>query len=473
MKIIFLFTCSIFLLFKEAVFCQMIMLNLEQAITLAVENYPSIKASLAKEYAARSEIDLAKTAYLPKMDLIWQTNRTTSNNITGSIYPQNIMPNITGPVNPRSSSQTAWCSAAGALLTWEPFDFGLRQANVNLARVQLEQALRESRLTEFNLIAIVADSYIKVLAAKQTVRALKANLERTQTFLTLVESLVKSGLRPDVDFNRAMIEISSAKVKITQAIENERVGLEALGQFLGIPGEQIMIEEEGLLTVPNQLACSESSLEDHPVLSLQKANVEYFRSKEISIVSSYAPKVNLLLGASARGSGFDSKGRVESGSRGLGPARSNFGVGISVTFALLDYAPIEAEKRIEHFNAQRELAIYDQIAEELASKIAEAQIAVRSSLEIAQQLPIQLKYSRDSEKQITVRYQSGLVNILEVADAQRQLTQADAENDLAALGVWRALLNFYIAQGDLNPFLMQINEVSQRGQVTCGSSFQP
>lgn len=107
------------------------------------------------------------------------------------MYSQNIMPNITGPVNPRSSSKTTWCNAAEVLLTWEPFDFGLRQANVNLARIQLEKALKESRLTEFNPMAIVADSYIKVLAAKETVRALKANLERTQTFLTRVESLVR------------------------------------------------------------------------------------------------------------------------------------------------------------------------------------------------------------------------------------------------------------------------------------------
>lgn len=473
MRAIFLLTCALFLLLQEEIFCQTTTLTLEQAIAIAIENYPSIKASLAQEFAAKSEIDLARTSYLPKMDLIWQTNRTTSNNITGSMYSQSIMPNITGPVTPRSSSKTAWCSAAGVLLIWEPFDFGLRQANVNLARVQLEKALKESRLTEFNLMAIVADSYIKVLAAKQTVRALKANLERTQTFLTLVESLVKSGLRPDVDFNRAMIEISSAKVKITQAIENEKIGLEALGQFLGIPGKEIMIEEDRLLTVPNQLACFEYSLADHPVLSLQMANVNHFMSKEISVASSYAPEVNLLLGASARGSGFDSMGRVESDSRGLGLARSNYSVGISVTFALLDYAPIEAKKRIARFNAQRESALYDQIAEELTSKIAEAQIAVQSALEVAQQLPVQLKYSRDSEKQITVRYQSGLVNILEVADAQRQLTQADAENDLAALGVWRALLNLYIAQGDLSPFLMLINEISQRGQEACGSSFQP
>lgn len=470
---IFLALCLTVFLFQKGIFCQPTTLSIEEAVALAVKNYPSIKASLAKESAEKSAIDLAKTAYLPRLDLLWQTNHATSNNITGYIFPQNVLPNITGPVTPHSSSKTAWGSAAGALLTWEPFDFGLRQANVNLAKAQLEEALNESRLTEFNLMAVVADAYIKVLGAKQTVRAYRAHLERTQTFLTTVESLVKSGLRPEVDRNRAMIEISSAHIKITQAIENERVGLEALGQFLGIPGDQIVLEEKGLLAPTVSPVSSTYSLEDHPLISLQNTHIKHSLSKEISISNLYAPKVNLLLGASARGSGFDSTGQVVSHSRGLTPTRSNFGVGLSVTFALFDFASIDAKKRREEFNTQRERAIYDQIAEELTSKVAEAKISVQSAVEVAQQTPTQLEYARDSEKQITARYEAGLVTILEVADAQQQLTQADAGNDIAQLGTWRALLNLSIAQGNLQPFFMQINELRQRGQETCGLSFQP
>lgn len=69
-------------------------LSLEQSIALALENYPSIKEAFAKELASQSGIDLAKTSYLPKLDLLWQANRSTYNNITGSIFPQHVVPTL-------------------------------------------------------------------------------------------------------------------------------------------------------------------------------------------------------------------------------------------------------------------------------------------------------------------------------------------------------------------------------------------
>jgi len=43
-----------------------------------------------------------------------------------------------------------------------------------------------------------------------------------------------------------------------------------------------------------------------------------------------------------------------------------------------------------------------------------------------------------------------------VADAERLLTQAEIDDALARLGVWRGLLDVAIAAGDIQPF---VNEV--------------
>ena len=59
-------------------------------------------------------------------------------------------------------------------------------------------------------------------------------------------------------------------------------------------------------------------------------------------------------------------------------------------------------------------------------------------------------------EQTQARYRAGLGTILEVADAQRQLTQAEIEAALARLAVWRAELAVAYAQGDLEPFLARI-----------------
>jgi len=60
-----------------------------------------------------------------------------------------------------------------------------------------------------------------------------------------------------------------------------------------------------------------------------------------------------------------------------------------------------------------------------------------------------------SEQQANARYRSGIGNIVEVAEAERILTQAEIDDALAKLGVWRALLGVAAATGDLQLFLQQ------------------
>ena len=56
-------------------------------------------------------------------------------------------------------------------------------------------------------------------------------------------------------------------------------------------------------------------------------------------------------------------------------------------------------------------------------------------------------------QQATARYRSGLATFVDVADAQRILTQTEIDDSLAKLNVWRAMLSVSAAQGDLQPFL--------------------
>ena len=58
-------------------------------------------------------------------------------------------------------------------------------------------------------------------------------------------------------------------------------------------------------------------------------------------------------------------------------------------------------------------------------------------------------------EQATARYQAGLGNIDEVAEAQRLLTQSEIDDALARLGVWRGLLGVAAAAGDITPFVAE------------------
>src|SRR5215471_10187015 len=105
-------------------------LTIRQAVESALRNYPSIRVSQEQINAAAAGIQLARTAYLPRIDALAQANRATRNNVFGLLLPQSVIPSISGPVIHSNNFGTVWGSAIGSLVTWEPFDFGLRQATV-------------------------------------------------------------------------------------------------------------------------------------------------------------------------------------------------------------------------------------------------------------------------------------------------------------------------------------------------------
>src|ERR1700716_4275640 len=87
-------------------------LTLEEAVDFALKNYPAVRASLERVTAAQAGVGLARTNYLPRADVVWQTNRATDNNVTGLVLPQSIIAPISGPVPMATSNRSAWGSAA-------------------------------------------------------------------------------------------------------------------------------------------------------------------------------------------------------------------------------------------------------------------------------------------------------------------------------------------------------------------------
>jgi outer membrane protein len=141
---------------------------------------------------------------------------------------------------------------------------------------------------------------------------------------------------------------------------------------------------------------------------------------------------------------------------GLGPNIHNWAVGFAVTFPSLEY--LFARPRREAAEARRnvEKARYDQLMLDLQTRVETAQTRLRAARRVAELLPRQLEAARASEQQAIARYKAGIGTLVEVADAQRVLTQAEIDNSLARLSVWRSALGVAAAAGDLTPFLDQV-----------------
>jgi outer membrane protein TolC len=438
-------------------------LTLEEAVDFALKNYPAVRAALERVAAAQAGIGLARTNYLPRADMIWQSNRATDNNITGLVLPQSIIAPISGPVPGGASNRSAWGSAAGLLFSWEPFDFGYRGARVSAARAARVQATAEASLTRLDIALATVNAYLTVLAAQRTMRAAEADVQRRDTFDKAVRVLVDNQLRAGADASRADAELARARVNLARAQQQEKISRAALADILGLPDVLVEVQEGSLLGVPLDASLQTTPVTSNPIAEVQHARVEEAQAQIHILERSYYPKFYLQSSVYGRGSGWDPAGKFEGGTAGLGLDRSNWAVGLTVTLPLFDIFAVRSRKAIESGNERAEAAHYDQTLQDLTGHLREAQASLEGARHVAENTPVEVDAARTSETQERSRYQAGLATLTDVADAQSLLVQAETDDALARLAVWQNLAAVAASQGDLQPFLQLVHDKTQGG----------
>jgi len=438
-------------------------LTLEEAIDFALKNYPAVRAALERVTAAQAGVGLARTVYLPRADMVWQTNRATDNNITGLVLPQSIIAPISGPVPVSTSNRSAWGSAAGLLFSWEPIDFGYRGAKVNAARATRDQATAEASLTRLDVAVATLNAYLTVLAAQRTVRAAEADVERRDTFDKAVRVLVDNQLRAGADASRADAELARARVNLARAQQQEKISKATLADILGLPDASVEVRESVLLGPPPDGSPQATPLSNNPIAQVQHARMEQAQAQVHILDRSYYPKFYLQSSVYGRGSGWDPTGKFEGGTAGLGPDRSNWAVGLTVTFPVFDIFAIRSRKAVESANERAEAARYDQALQDLTGQLRKAQASLEGARRIAENTPVEFEAARTTENQERARYQAGLATLVDVSDAQSLLVQAETDDALARLAVWQNLASVAASHGDLGPFLQFLHDKTQGG----------
>jgi outer membrane protein TolC len=433
-------------------------LTLPQAVENSLKNYPSIRVSQEQINAAAAAIQLARTAYLPKLDALALVNRATRNNVFGLLLPQSTIPSMSGPVIGSNNLGSVWGSAIGGLVTWEPFDFGLRSANVaaaGAARAQSEAAVKR---TQFDVAAATLDAYLTLVAAQETVRAAQAGVDRAEVIVKTIAAQVNAQLRPGADQSRTEAELAAARTQLIQAQQAVEVSRATLSQFIGTDPSRIAVVTGSLVQLPPEQAPATLNTATNPALLEQNAAVEQARAQLRALERSYFPRFYLQGAAYARGSGAETNGDRSGGLNGLAPNFQNYALGFSVTFPILDLPSLRAREAEQSATIRSQAARSEQIAVDLRAQWNRAVATVNGARRIAANTPVQVSAARTAVQQATARYRAGLGDIDELAEAQRLLTQAEIDDVLARLSVWRGLLGIATAAGDIQPFVAEASQ---------------
>jgi outer membrane protein TolC len=429
-------------------------LTLEQALQYAIDHYPTVKAAVEQVTASSANVSVAKAAYLPRFDALWQTNRATANNVFGQLFPQSVIPAISGPVLPSASGGGVWGSAAGGLLSWEPVDFGLRSAMVREAEAGVVRARADEGLTRLAVQNAVGVAFLAVVSAQQVLAAVEADVRRREVLARSAHTLADNQLRPGAEASRADAELAAARTRVIQARQTVIVSQTTLGRVLGIANATVAVNTARLLDAVAPSPPDSVPVPQHPLVQSEQAAVDLARARETVLATTDRPRLYFQSSVSARGSGANPDGLFDGGAHGLGLERANWAAGVQVVFPnLFDFASLRARRASADALTRAEGARYDEAVLTVTSQQRTADAVVDAARAIAQNTPIQLAAAQQSEAQARARYDAGLAGIIEVAETQNLLAGAEYQDAAARVDVWRALLARAVAQGSLTSFV--------------------
>jgi len=424
--------------------------SLPEVVRKVGQEYPGIEVSLGRMAEAAAGVQQARTAYLPKADYLAQVNRATRNNVFGMMMPQQVIAPISGPPMAANAGTNVWGTATGFLVSWEAFDLGQRKAKVDVAgaeRVRTEKAFARTR---FEVEAAAADTYLTILAADELVRQAEAGVKRADGLVRSVEALAGAGLRPGTDLAKARLEKAAAEGQWIQAKTAAKTARGSMVDVLGAEAEQMIVEEAPFNVAPWQMDSGQGL---HPLVAEQTAVLGVSEARRVELSKAWAPKFLAQSALYARGTGAMGDGTTGGAFSGLGPNIYNWGVGFTVQFALGDLPSVRAQRRIETARMVSETARLRMVKQNLTAEQSKAKARLEGAREMVATVRVQHSAASEVYEQAQARYRSGLADLMEVVDAQRVYQQAEIDDALARLAVWRAQLGVAIAAGDLAPFL--------------------
>jgi len=163
--------------------------TLEEAVEFALKNYPAVRASLERVRAAQAGVGVAANELFAAHRPSVASNRATDNNITGLTIPNSVIAPSLGRC--RRRLQTAALGKRERIVVLlGAARFGYRGREWTRRGRRRAARRRKLRSPGSDVSVATVNAYLTLLAAEQTLRAARADVERRETFAKSVHVLV-------------------------------------------------------------------------------------------------------------------------------------------------------------------------------------------------------------------------------------------------------------------------------------------
>lgn len=401
---------------KQADNTQTMTLTLEQAKEIALQNYPKLQAEEITTRAAKQNIKIARSEYLPQVNgnavRAWTGDNETIT-ATGSL--------ATSSVIERGSVGVG----VSQLIT----DFGRTNRLVDAAKAQAEAQAARTLSEREQVLFNVTSTYYNVLRAQKIVQVAEATHDARNTLFKQISSLRDAKMKSNLDVGIAKQSVSEADLLLLQAHNEEDDAQTELAQALGYNGEKhfILKDDAAAIAPPAGLSTLlELAKNKNPDLLSLRAQLHASEEQAKADEAANYPTISAL--------GVAGENPIRQDSR----LDSNYAAaGISINIPFYTGGKIEATEKRSAYQAealrQDVIDAENQLTRDIRISWNNMQAAY-NNIGVSEELE---KTSDEALELTQARYDLGKSSIVDVSQVQLSQTQA-------AIGYSNALYTYLI-----------------------------
>jgi len=430
-------------------------ITLRQLLNSVDQRAPQLITDSAAIKIKQDQAVETRNNWLPDLNLNYQADIGTSNNVTGPYFGFGIIPSSSGGVHSTSVSTATSDNLGIAELNWEVYNFGKYGAQNKVANSDVTVQQNQYAQSKYDLRAYTISNYLQLLRLQDLLSIQYRNVDRTQQILRSIMSLAKSGVRAGVDTSIAQAELSKARLNYIEVLNQLKQVQLQLSSVSGFPYQSILPDTTVEVTLINQPSAYlfPADTTNHPLINYYRSVYENNLQREDLVKKMYNPKISVLAAGWGRASSVDYAGNYNSLSSGYGYQRGNYLVGIGISYNLFDLRRRQLKLRTQQASTDYSLKKLKEQQQLLDISASQADVEMETALNRLQEIPKQLKAANDSYRQNLSLYKNGLSDIITLDAALNILYRAETDYMQAKYDYSSALFQKAITENQVNTVL--------------------
>jgi outer membrane protein len=384
-------------------------LTLQQAEAIAVQNHPQIQAAQNEINYSNQQIIVNRAAYYPNL----------TGDVTGSQgnYGSRI------GAGDLSASRLFNRFAPGVVARQLITDSGRTSNLISSARLQSQAATQNAQATRYDVLLQVNRAYFDVLHAQAVVKVAQETVSTRQLLSDQVTELARNNLKSQLDVSFADVNVSEAKLLLLRAQDSVQQALAELGRAMGSdqPANYQLADEllpSAPPATPDELVAQ--AISNRPEL----AGLRFSRDAAYKFAEAEKDLSRPTVSAVAVGGMIPFINNPSSVPVPLGYE----GIAANVSVPLFNGHLFSARREAA---TQRALESDQRLRDEQQRISRDVRIAWASANDAFQRIDVTAQFLRQAALASDFakgRYDNGLSSIVELTQAQLNLTQAEIES---------------------------------------------